>query len=89
MESMHTLWAVAIAVLVLNMPFGYWRAGVNRFSVPWFLAVHAPIPAVIALRLMTGLGWRFITFPVLIGAFFAGQLLGGICNLKRRKKPDR
>ncbi len=82
---MITLWAVALAVLLLNLPFGYWRAGVSRFSVPWFLAVHSPIPAVIVLRLMSGLGWRFITFPALIGAFFAGQFLGGLCNRKSRK----
>src|SRR5947209_7259767 len=28
---------------------------------------------IIALRIFSGLGWRLITFPVLIGAFFAGQ----------------
>ena len=88
MESINTLWVVTAAVLLLNLPFGYWRAGVTRFSVPWFLAVHAPIPGVIALRLMSGLGWRFSTFPALIGAFFAGQLLGGLCNRKNRKKQD-
>ncbi|MFZ0447731.1 MAG: hypothetical protein WAL98_00690 [Desulfatiglandaceae bacterium] len=89
MDSTQTLWAVATAVLLLNLPFGYWRAGVSRFSVPWFLAVHVPVPAVIALRLMSGLGWRFITFPALIGAFFAGQFLGGLCNRKGSKKRDQ
>jgi hypothetical protein len=85
----YTLWIVAAAVLFLNLPFGYWRAGASKFSVPWFLAVHVPVPAVIALRLMSGLGWRFITFPVLIGAFFAGQLLGGLCNRKGGREQGR
>jgi len=72
---------VAIIVFVLNVPFGYWRANTERFSRQWFLAVHLPVPVIIALRIFSGLGWRFITFPVLIGAFFLGQLLGGILYL--------
>jgi len=74
---MHSLWVVALAVLAINIPFGFWRAGVRRFSLPWFLAVHIPVPIVVGLRVLSGVGWRFITFPVLIGSFFLGQLLGG------------
>ncbi|MBW2095860.1 MAG: hypothetical protein JRI80_13325 [Deltaproteobacteria bacterium] len=83
MISVHNLWAIAIAVFLLNLPFGFWRARTRKFSSSWFLAVHAPIPGVIALRIFSGLGWRFITFPVLVGAFFAGQLLGGLCCRKK------
>jgi len=71
------LWSVAALVFVLNLPFGLWRARVRRFSWPWILAIHLPVPLIIALRIYGGLGWRFITFPVLIGAFFAGQFAGG------------
>lgn len=70
--------SVAIGIAVLNLPFGYWRANEKKFSRGWFLSVHAPVPFVIALRLLSGLGWQLITFPVFIGAFFFGQLLGGI-----------
>jgi hypothetical protein len=73
----HSLWAVAGAVVVFNLPFGYWRAGTQRLTLPWILAVHTPVPFVIALRVLTGLGWRFATFPVLVGAFFTGQFIGG------------
>jgi hypothetical protein len=73
----HGLWPVALAVLLLNLPFGYWRAGTLRFSWPWFRAVHVPVPLVVALRVASGLGWRAVTFPVLVGAFFLGQFLGG------------
>jgi len=69
---------VAIIVFILNIPFGYWRANVSKFSRQWFLAVHIPVPIIIALRIFSGLGWHFITFPVLIGSFFLGQFLGGI-----------
>jgi hypothetical protein len=39
--------------------------------------VHLPVPLVIALRIYSGLGWKLISFPVLIGAFFLGQYVGG------------
>ena len=73
---MHLL-SVASIVLILNLPFGYWRANVQKFSRPWFLAVHAPVPLVILVRVFSGLGFHLITFPVMIGAFFVGQLAGG------------
>ena len=69
--------AVACATLVLNLPFGFWRAGVRKFSLAWFLAVHAPVPLIVGMRLAAGIGWHLSTFPVLVGAFFGGQFLGG------------
>jgi hypothetical protein len=63
--------------MLVNLPFGYWRAGVRRFSVAWFLAVHLPVPVAIALRLLSGLGWRLSALPILVGAYFCGQFLGG------------
>ncbi len=68
---------ISLVILLLNLPFGYWRAGTRRFSLQWFLAVHAPVPLVIGLRLATGVGWQIATFPLVIGAFFGGQFLGG------------
>jgi hypothetical protein len=70
-------------VLVMNLPFGFWRAGARRFTRSWFVAVHAPVPFVILLRVVSGLGWHLVSFPVLIGAFFTGQFLGGA--LRRRR----
>jgi hypothetical protein len=68
---------ISAVVLLLNLPFGFWRAGARRFSLRWFLAVHVPVPLVIGLRLVSGIGWQLATFPVVIGAFFGGQFLGG------------
>lgn len=70
------LWAIAFAVFLLNLPFGYWRAQAPTRSRQWFLAIHLPVPAVIALRVLSGLGWQLATFPVLVGAFFLGQFIG-------------
>jgi hypothetical protein len=82
---MNSLWVVAILVVLVNLPFGYWRAGVRKFSFVWFVAVHAPVPLVVGLRILSGLGWQLATFPILVGAYFAGQYLGGI--LRQRFKP--
>jgi hypothetical protein len=75
-----SLWVIAIIVFLVNLPFGYWRDMVERFSLQWILAVHLPVPIVVALRIFSGLGWHFVTFPVLIGAFFLGQFCGGNLN---------
>ncbi|HEX9021074.1 MAG TPA: hypothetical protein VF903_07420 [Nitrospirota bacterium] len=72
-----TLGSVAVLVALVNLPFGYWRANSEKFSRQWFLAVHLPVPLVIGLRLASGLGFQLATFPVMIGAFFLGQLMGG------------
>ena len=68
--------AIAFLVFVLNIPFGYWRANVRKFSLPWFLSVHVPVPFVIALRLFSGLGFQLVTFPIIITAYFGGQYVG-------------
>jgi hypothetical protein len=70
--------SISVVVLLLNLPFGYWRAGTRRFCLRWFLAVHVPVPLVIGLRLASGIGWQMATFPILVGAFFGGQFLGGL-----------
>jgi hypothetical protein len=83
---MPRLAAAAALVTVLNLPFGFWRAGARKFSASWILAVHAPVPLVVAIRLLSGLGWQLITFPVLVAAFFTGQFVGG--RLRRRRAAD-
>ena len=66
------------AILLLNLPFGYWRAHVGKFSFQWFVAVHLPIIVAISMRLLSGLGWHLVTFPALIGAYCVGQFGGGM-----------
>ena len=82
---MLRLFIAAAIVVALNLPFGFWRAGTGKYSARWIVAVHAPVPLVVAVRLFSGLGWHLITFPVLIGAFFTGQFVGG--RLRRRALP--
>lgn len=82
------LWIVALIVFVFNIPFGYWRTNAKKFSLQWILAIHLPVPVIIALRLLSGLGFEFITYPVLIGAFFGGQVFGKYLNKKLNKNEN-
>lgn len=65
-----------IFVLALNVPFGYWRSNVKRFSLEWIFAIHIPVPFIIAFRICAELGWEFYTYPILISAFFLGHFIG-------------
>jgi hypothetical protein len=73
----------ALAILALNVPFGYWRAGLRKLSPLWFVAIHAPIPLAIALRFALDVPFRLVTLPLFVAAFFAGQWLGAW--LRRRR----
>jgi len=75
---MIKLTIIAIIVLVLNIPFGYWRANVKRYSVQWFLAIHIPVPIIVAIRLATEIGFAWYTYLFLVSGFFLGQQLGSI-----------
>ncbi|TFH60916.1 MAG: hypothetical protein E4G90_09820 [Gemmatimonadales bacterium] len=77
MTSPAALGTVAVSILLLNLPFGFWSAGVRRFSRSWFVAVHAPVPPAIGLRFLVGVGWRLRLLPLFVGVYFAGQFLGG------------
>lgn len=74
------LLAVALAT---NVPLGMWRRGLRRFSLSWFLAIHASIPLLVGLRFALGLaGW---VIPPEIALAVAGQWLGGRLSPRRRR----
>jgi hypothetical protein len=64
-------------IIVVNLPFGYWRSRSRKLSAQWFFAVHLPVAFVVALRLWSGIGWYSVTVPVFVGSFFVGQFVGG------------
>ncbi|HUH12633.1 MAG TPA: hypothetical protein VMK65_05965, partial [Longimicrobiales bacterium] len=68
--------SAAAATLLVNLPFGWLREGTRRFSLAWFLAIHAPVPLVVALRMGLGVPLAWSTLPLLVGAYFTGQALG-------------
>lgn len=67
---------VTLIVFLLNIPFGYWRANVRKFSLQWALAIHIPVPVIIVLRIFSDIGFAWVTYVFLVAAFFAGQKLG-------------
>lgn len=73
-KGLLTVIGISLFTMVINLPFGYWRAGVKKFSKEWFLAVHLPVPFVVAARL--GFKVSFLFIPVFVFAFFLGQWLG-------------
>lgn len=75
---MRTLIIISILVFILNIPFGYWRANVKRFSTQWFLAIHIPVPFIVALRILSGVGFGWYTYVFLVGGFFLGQKFGSM-----------
>ena len=85
MLVVKTLWLDAAAAAVLNLPFGYWRMRVAKFSRKWFVAVHAPVPLVIALRILSRLKWSPVTLAVLLCASVLGQVAGGRLRSQTRR----
>ncbi len=67
-----SLYELAFLVFVINLPFGYLRGKSKKYSLKWFLYIHLPIPMIILLRIYSGLGFQFYTFPWTVGAFFSG-----------------
>lgn len=72
---MERLILLSLAAIIINLPFGYYRAGTRRLSWQWFLAIHLPVPLIIVMRLMSGVSWGAV--PLLIGCAVLGQLMGG------------
>lgn len=80
---MKLLLAVAFAVFLINLPFGFWRAGLKKLSPAWFLAIHLPVPLMVALRLVSGVGFHLSSVAVMAGAYFTGQFLGAALRRQR------
>ncbi|MCF8370581.1 MAG: hypothetical protein K9H64_03090 [Bacteroidales bacterium] len=79
---------VSAFTFIFNLPFGYWRANVKRYSWQWVFAIHIPVPVIIILRIFSGIGFAFITYPALIGSFFLGQFVGGKIYRYCKKSPN-
>ena len=67
---------VALLVFFVNLPFGALRGQEKKYSLKWFLYIHLPVPLVIFLRIYSDIGFALYTYPILVGAFFGGQIIG-------------
>jgi hypothetical protein len=70
-------WIATIGIFITNLPFGYWRTNVKKYSMSWIAAIHIPALMIITFRALSGMGFQLFTFPLFVGAFFSGQLSGG------------
>ncbi len=67
--------------MLLNLPFGYLRQKVKKFSFKWFLYIHLSIPIVFICRRLAHI--EFIYVPVFITGAVIGQIWGGRLRVKQ------
>lgn len=75
------LLGLVMTALIINIPLGYVRQGVAKFSFAWYFYVHISIPLIIYLRIKSGYSWKFI--PLTIAGAVIGQIIGGRIRRKR------
>ena len=69
---------------VVNLPFGYWREGVAKFSPAWFVAVHAAVPLIFVFRSWLEMPFDWAVLPFAVAAYFAGQAVGAVSRRHRQ-----
>jgi len=79
-EYLLLLCLIALAIIV-NIPLGYLRQAVEKFSFAWYFYIHISIPLIIYLRIKSGYSWKFI--PLTLAGTVIGQIIGG--RMRRRK----
>jgi hypothetical protein len=75
---------LTVFVFIINIPFGYWRANVRKYSLQFFLAIHLPVFLIILYRLFSGTGFEVMTLYFTIPSFFLGQLAGSKIYTSRK-----
>jgi hypothetical protein len=63
-----------VAALGINVPLGMWRRRLRRFSPAWFVALHASIPVLVAMRII--FVPEYWVIPPEMALAVAGQLVG-------------
>jgi len=82
MNLVLTVLYTCISIFLINLPFGYFRAGYKKLSFMWFLFIHLPVPFVIYIRHFFGVELSWGLAPFLFGSYFLGQFLGRIIRMK-------
>lgn len=76
------LFVLILAAILINIPLGYVRQGVEKFSFAWYFYIHISIPFIIYLRIKSGYSWKLI--PLTIAGAILGQVIGGRIRKKRQ-----
>lgn len=78
---------IAVAIFVMNLPFGAWRSRLRKLSPTWFVAIHLPVVLAIGMRILMGVPFRLVNLPLYVSAFFLGQLAGAHVRGPAKVKP--
>ena len=81
MDKSLMIMGLMLFTLLINIPFGYLRGKSRKFSIPWMLYIHLPVPLVIYFRHLGGISYYFI--PIMLAAAAFGQFTGGRMPVKR------
>jgi hypothetical protein len=65
---------VSAVALTINILLGKWRLKYKKFTLPWWLLIHASIPLIIPLRIWLHTPKIYISF--FIGLAVLGQFIG-------------
>lgn len=84
MNMLLFLAGLLLTAVIINIPLGFFRQAVEKFSFAWYFYVHISIPLILYLRTKAGFSWRFI--PLTIIAAVVGQIIGG--RLRRSRDAD-
>lgn len=69
---------ISLFAFSINIPFGILRAKYKKYSLGWFLCIHAPIPLVAGIRIFSKVSLYFI--PIFLAVSILGQIAGGKFN---------
>ncbi|XP_010529259.1 PREDICTED: uncharacterized protein LOC104806191 [Tarenaya hassleriana] len=75
--------AIALMGMAANVPLGVWKEHTEKFSLSWFVAIHAAVPFIAMLR-------KSVLMPktamaLTIGASIMGQIIGSRAERYRLK----
>ncbi|MBO8170582.1 MAG: hypothetical protein H0Z33_01705 [Bacillaceae bacterium] len=76
-----TAFLISLLAFVANVPLGMWRETTRKFSLKWFIAIHASIPLIIYLRVLFEISIWWI--PVNIALAVLGQWMGARFHHRR------
>lgn len=67
--------AIFCLAVLINLPFGFLRSRVKKFSLKWMIYVHLPVPLIILARVFSQIEFHYV--PLFLIGGIIGQLCGG------------
>lgn len=77
---------IGLFALIINIPLGMWRETTVKFSLKWFVAIHASIPLIIYFRFLFEVSSWWILLNIALAVI--GQWIGSRLQRKRQWKLD-